>query len=85
MISDATFDKLRQVWGDSIPERYRFKTQGKGWGDDSAIILPMPPLATLERWAAALTASKHLRDGQRGRPKVAPKRGKRQSGVRMAA
>lgn len=84
-ISDDTFDKLREHWSASIPERYRFKTQGKGWGEDSAIILKAPPLAVLEAWAAALTASKHLREGQSARPKMAPKRGKRQSGVAMAA
>ena len=92
MISDDVFDRFRDAWAASIPEAYRPRAErkagqytGEGHG---AIVLPMPPDATLERWVELLMGSVHLRSEQRGRPKVAPKRAagaKRQGGLRIAA
>ena len=91
MISDETWDRVREHWASSVPEAYRPRAarQGPFVGEGhGAIILPMPPDATLERWVELLMGSVHLRAEQRGRPKVAPKRAagaKRQGGLRMAA
>ena len=73
MISDSTFDLMREAWFQSIPEQYRLndkavRTDIKGRGVQSeccrhlssAIILPPPPRIMLERFFENIFAARHV-------------------------
>ena len=60
-ISDETFDKIREAWARGIPPQYRFTGKDRSTSPNisdrhfsSAIILPMPPVAILERWLSMI-------------------------------
>ncbi len=70
-ISDETFDLIREAWARGIPPQYRFREKFRPSSSSTsdrflspAIILPVPPAATLERWLAMVCAP-HLTEEQR--------------------
>jgi hypothetical protein len=78
MISDETWDRVREHWASSVPEAYRPRAarQGPFVGEGhGAIILPMPPDAVLSRWLDLLAGRRHLRSEQRALERKIPARG----------
>jgi len=69
MISDGTFDLMRERWAQTIPEQYRNTGKDRDIyhlpeNKTSAIIAPPPPPQLLERFLAAVSRKMHLTQAQ---------------------
>ena len=65
MISDGTFDLMRERWAQTIPKQYRKTGKDRDIyhlpeNKTSAIIAPPPPPQLLERFFAAVSRKMHL-------------------------
>jgi hypothetical protein len=83
VISDETWDKVREAWAAGIPEQYRFTgREHKGDYAIGAIILPPPPrpvLKTFWGFFERLSRNMHLAEDQRREQERRANWGKRKS------
>ena len=83
MISDETWDKVREAWAAGIPEQYRFTgREHKADYAVGAIILPPPPrsaLKTFWRFFERVSRNMHLTEDQRRERERRANWGKRKS------